>query len=68
MHSRRKLKQVTTVAKLVDHRSDPQQKKDKDNNNNNNNSANCRRLEEKLQDGNVLLRRSCKTRGEKHAL
>lgn len=24
--------------------------------------------EEKLQDGNVLLRRSCKTRGEKHAL
>ncbi len=24
--------------------------------------------EEKLQDGNVLLRRSCKTRGEKHGL
>jgi hypothetical protein len=45
MHSRCKLQQVTTVAKLVDHRSDPQQKKDKDNNNNNNNNpANCRRL------------------------
>ncbi len=45
IHSRCKLKQVTTVAKLVDHRSDPQQKKEKDdNNNNNNNSANCRWL------------------------
>ncbi len=45
VHSRCQLQQVTTVAKLVDHRSDPQQKKDKDNNNNNNNnSANCRRL------------------------
>ncbi len=45
MHSRCKLQQVTTVAKLVDHRSDTQQKKDKDNsNNNNNNCANCRQL------------------------